>query len=95
MVRNLLRRLADFHFSVLFSNDQTGVPSPFISTANLLVWIVRMTIKTADESACISIMDTSKLDPKAIYHVPPFYKGKIKIDVSAESKDFVHFLTRL
>lgn len=56
-------------------NDQTGVPSPFISTANLLVWIVRMMLKAADESACISIMDTSQLDPKAIYHVPPFYKA--------------------
>ena len=56
-------------------NDQTGVPSPFISTANLLVWVLRMAIKAADESACISIMDTSKLDPKAIYHVPPFYKA--------------------
>ena len=56
-------------------NDQTGVPSPFISTANLLVWILRMTVKAADESACISIMDTSKLDPKAIYYVPPFYKA--------------------
>jgi len=37
-----------------------------------------MAIKSADESACISIIDTSKLDPKAIYHVPPFYKGNIK-----------------
>ena len=34
-----------------------------------------MALKGADESTCISIMDTSKLDPKAIYHVPPFYKG--------------------
>jgi hypothetical protein len=36
-----------------------------------------MALKKADDSAYISVIDTSKLDPKAIFHVPPFYEGKV------------------
>jgi hypothetical protein len=35
-----------------------------------------MALKRADDSACISVIDTSKINPKSIYHVPPFYAGK-------------------
>ena len=79
----------------MFSNDQTGVPSPFISTANLLVWVFRMALKGADESTCISIMDTSKLDSKAIYHVPPFYKGMIRIKTMCQGCLADTFVTQL
>ncbi|KAM0716584.1 hypothetical protein Q7P37_008029 [Cladosporium fusiforme] len=54
--------------------DQTGSPSPFISTSNLLVWTIRTAMKRAGPSTRISVIDTSKLDPRAIFHVAPFYK---------------------
>lgn len=53
--------------------DQTGVPSPWVSTSNLLIWVLRMAIKRADPSGRISVIDTSKLDHRAIFHVLPFY----------------------
>jgi hypothetical protein len=37
-----------------------------------------MALKRADDSAYISVIDTSEMDPKSIYHVLPFYNGNIK-----------------
>lgn len=76
-------------------SDQTGSPSPFISTSNLLVCgycldesshetqirvlisfvgTIRMAMKRADASTYISVIDTTKLDSRSIYHVRPFYQ---------------------
>lgn len=46
-----------------------------ISTANNLAWSVRMALKRMDLGANLSVIDPSKLDPKAIYYVPPFYES--------------------
>lgn len=53
--------------------DNDGTPSPFISTTNLLVWVLRKALKLADPTAHISVIDTSKMNPRSIYYVPPFY----------------------
>jgi hypothetical protein len=45
-----------------------------ISTANCLAWCTRMAIKRMDLGANLTVIDTSELDPKAIYYVPPFYE---------------------
>jgi hypothetical protein len=34
-----------------------------------------MALKRMDLGAILSVIDPSKLDPKAIYYVPPFYEA--------------------
>ena len=46
-----------------------------ISTANNLAWSVRMAIKRMDLGANLSVIDPSKIDPKAVYYVSPFYES--------------------
>lgn len=59
-------------FHDLFISDFT---LSSISTANNLAWSVRMALKRMDLGANLSVIDPSKLDPKAIYYVPPFYES--------------------
>lgn len=49
--------------------------STSISTANNLAWGTRMALKRMNSAAKLSVIDPSKLNPKAIYYVPPFYEA--------------------
>jgi len=47
------------------------IPSPYISVSSDLVWVIRKMIVLGEQSS-ISVINTSALDPHAIYYVPPF-----------------------
>lgn len=53
------------------------MPSPFISTSSDLVWVIRKALletKRGKQFVSIAVINTSRLDPKSIYYVPPFHK---------------------
>jgi len=54
-------------------NLELRIHSPFISTSSRLLWILRRALCKGDPSGRISVIDSSALDPKAVYYVPPFH----------------------
>jgi len=49
------------------------IHSPFISTSSRLVWLLRKALRERDPSGCMSMIDSSVLDSRAVYYVPPFH----------------------
>lgn len=54
-------------------NLELRIHSPFISTSSRLLWILRKALRKGDPSGRISVIDSSVLDPNAVYYVPPFH----------------------
>ena len=54
-------------------NLELRIHSPFISTSSRLLSILRKALRKGDPSSRISVIDSSALDPKAVYYVPPFH----------------------
>lgn len=54
-------------------NLELRIHSPFISTSSRLLWIIRKALRKGDPSGRISVIDSSALDPNAVYYVPPFH----------------------
>lgn len=55
------------------NNSELRIHTPFISTSSRLLWILRKALRKGDPSGCISLIDSSVLDPQAVYYVPPFH----------------------
>ena len=49
------------------------IHTPFISTSSRLLWLLRKALRKQDPSGCISVIDSSLLDPQGVYYVPPFH----------------------
>lgn len=49
------------------------IHTPFISTSSRLLWLLRKALRKQDPSGCISVIDSSVLDPQGVYYVPPFH----------------------
>ncbi|KXT18874.1 hypothetical protein AC579_3579 [Pseudocercospora musae] len=58
-------------------------PSPFVSTSNCLVWIIRRALKTQIDhlkegnhnvDLRITVINPAMLPPKSFYHVPPYFR---------------------
>jgi hypothetical protein len=49
------------------------IHSPFISTSSRLLWLLRKALRKRDPSGCISVVDSSVLNPCAVYYVSPFH----------------------
>ena len=47
------------------------MPSSYISVSSDLIWVMRKMISQGEQS-CISVIDTSALDPLSVFYVPPF-----------------------
>ena len=54
-------------------NSELHIHSPFISTSSRLLWLLRKALSKKEFSGCISLIDSSGLDPKGVYYVPPFH----------------------
>lgn len=50
------------------------LPSPFVSTTSRLIWLLRKSLRKNDLSGRISLIESSILDPKAVYYAPPFHE---------------------
>lgn len=49
------------------------IHTPFISTSSRLLWLLRKALRKRDPSGCVSLIESSVLDPKGVYYVPPFH----------------------
>lgn len=54
-------------------NHELRIHSPFISTSSRLLWILRKALRKGDPFGRISVIDSSALNPEAVYYVPPFH----------------------
>ncbi|KAK4547132.1 hypothetical protein LTR36_001353 [Oleoguttula mirabilis] len=69
--------LSDFFMHL----NRNEVASPFISTSNFLLWIVRLAAKKAASGVTggfISIIDATQLEERNVFHVPPFHASLCK-----------------
>jgi hypothetical protein len=55
------------------SRPEHRIPSPFISTSSRLIWLVHQALQKESKSTRISVIQSSALDSKGVYYVPPFH----------------------
>ncbi|KAK4912392.1 hypothetical protein LTR49_019109 [Elasticomyces elasticus] len=66
---------------ILAHLDHGETESPFISTSNYLVWVLRLALKQAARGARdgrITIIDSSRLPRKDVLHITPFHNELVK-----------------
>jgi hypothetical protein len=69
--------LADVFHHLNKPKDGNKCRSKFVSVSNHFAWILRLAAKQAKEGAeegKISVISADALDPKGVYHVPPFWR---------------------
>ncbi|KAK5735442.1 hypothetical protein LTR17_008140 [Elasticomyces elasticus] len=74
-------RLHQKRDDILAHLDRGETETPFVSTSNYLVWVLRLALKQAARGACdrrITVIDSSRLPRKNVLHITPFHNELVK-----------------